>query len=48
MDVTSAGAALEEARISMRASGVTSLDRTRTIYPVSFEPSNWYEYLLAK
>lgn len=48
MDVTSAGAALEEARISLRASGVTSLDRTRTIYPVSFEPSNWYEYLLAK
>ncbi len=48
MDVTSAGAALEEARVSLRASGVTSLDRTRTIYPVSFEPSNWYEYLLAK
>ena len=48
MDVTSAGAALEEARISLRASGVSSLDRTRTIYPVSFEPSNWYEYLLAK
>ena len=48
MDVTSAGAALEEARISLRASGVTSLDRTHTIYPVSFEPSNWYEYLLEK
>ena len=46
MDVTSAGAALEEARVSLRASGVTSMDRTRTIYPVSFEPSNWYEYLL--
>jgi hypothetical protein len=48
MDTTSAGAALEEARVSLRASGVTSLDRTRTIYPVSFEPSNWYEYLLEK
>ena len=48
MDVSSAGAALEEARISLRASGVLSLDRTRTIYPVSFEPSNWYEYLLVK
>ena len=48
MDMTSAGAALEEARVSLRASGVTSLDRTRTIYPVSFEPSNWYEYLLEK
>ena len=48
MDMTSAGAALEEARVSLRASGATSLDRTRTIYPVSFEPSNWYEYLLEK
>ena len=48
MDVSSAGYAIEEARISLRASGVLSLDRTRTIYPVSFEPSNWYEYLLVK
>ena len=48
MDMNSAGAALQEARVSLRASGVTSLDRTRTIYPVSFEPSNWYEYLLEK
>ena len=36
---------LEEARTVMRSAGVASLDRTRTIYPVSFEPSNWYEYL---
>ena len=48
MDTTSAGSELEEARIILRASGVDSLDRTRTIYPVSFEPSNWYEYLLPK
>ena len=48
MDTTSAGAELEDARIVLRASGVDSLDRTRTIYPVSFEPSNWYEYLLPK
>lgn len=48
MDTTSAGAELEDARVIMRASGVDSLDRTRTIYPVSFEPSNWYEYLLPK
>ena len=48
MDSTSAGAELEDARITLRASGVDSLDRTRTIYPVSFEPSNWYEYLLPK
>ena len=37
---------LEDARIALRSSGVTSLDRTRTIYPVSFEPSDWYKYLL--
>ena len=37
---------LEEARVALRSSGVTSLDRTRTIYPVSFEPSDWYKYLL--
>ena len=48
LDTTTAGAALEEARISLRASGTSSLDRTRTIYPVSFEPSNWYEYLLTR
>ena len=48
MDTTSAGAEVEDARIVLRASGVDSLDRTRTIYPVSFEPSNWYEYLLPK
>ena len=48
MDTASASAELEDARIFLRASGVDSLDRTRTIYPVSFEPSNWYEYLLPK
>ena len=39
---------LEEARIVMRSAGVVSLDRTRTIYPVSFEPSDWYKYLIPK
>ena len=48
MDTTSAGAELEDVRVILRSSGVSSLDRTRTIYPVSFEPSNWYEYLLPK
>ena len=48
MDVSSATNALEETRIALRGSAVTSLDRTRTMYPVSFEPSNWYEYLLTK
>lgn len=37
---------LEDARVALRSSGVTSLDRTRTIYPVSYEPSDWYKYLL--
>ena len=46
LDTGSAGQALEEARMSLRASGVISLDRTRTVYPVSFEPSDWYKYLL--
>ncbi len=46
LDVESAGIDLEEARMALRASGVTSLDRTRTIYPVSFVPSNWYRYLI--
>ena len=45
---TSTNKQLEDARVILRSSGVSSLDRTRTIYPVSFEPSNWYEYLLPK
>ena len=46
LDTGSAAKSLEEARTAMRSAGVTSLDRTRTIYPVSFEPSDWYKYLL--
>ena len=42
------GTEVEEARMALRASAVRSLDRTRTIYPVSFEPGNWYKYLLPK
>ena len=48
MDTGSSGTQLEEARMSLRGAGVSSLDRTRTIYPVSFEPSDWYKYLLPK
>ncbi len=48
MDVSSSGSEVEKAKMILRASGVTSLDRTRTIYPVSFEPGNWYKYLLPK
>ena len=46
MDTGSSAQMLEEARMALRAAGVSSLDRTRTVYPVSFEPSDWYKYLL--
>ena len=46
MDTGSSTQMLEDARMALRAAGVSSLDRTRTIYPVSFEPSDWYKYLL--
>ena len=45
LDVESPGVDLEQARMSLRASGLASLDRTRTVYPVSFVPGNWYRYL---
>ena len=45
LDVESPGIDLEKARMALRASGVSSLDRTRTLYPVSFVPSDWYRYL---
>ena len=45
LDVESPGIDLEEARMALRASGLAALDRTRTIYPVTFTPSNWYRYL---
>ncbi len=46
LDVEGPGIDLEKARMALRASGYTSLDRARTIYPVSFVPSNWYRYLV--
>ena len=45
LDVESPGVDLEKARMTLRASGVSSLDRARTIYPVNFVPGNWYRYL---
>lgn len=47
-DITSSGAILESARIDLRSSGVISLDRSQTVYPVSFTPSNWFKYLNPK
>ena len=46
LDTGASAKTLEEARVVMRSAGVTSLDRTRTVYPVDFEPSDWYKYLL--
>lgn len=48
LDVESQGVELEEARMSLRSSGKVTLDRSSTVYPVYFEPSNWYEYLRTK
>ena len=45
LDVESPGVDLEKARMALRASGLSALDRTRTVYPVSFVPGNWYRYL---
>jgi hypothetical protein len=45
LDVESPGVDLEKARMALRASGLASLDRTRTVYPVSFTPGNWYRFL---
>ena len=45
IDTSSIAAELQAAKVSLRSSGKIALDRTSTIYPVYFEPSNWYEYL---
>ena len=47
-DIMSSGEILEDARVKFRSSGFSSLDRSQTVYPVSFTPSNWYEYLKHK
>ena len=45
LDTSSPGTVLLEARSVLRATGVTALDRSGTVYPVSFTPGNWFEYL---
>ena len=47
-DIISSGQILEDARMKLRSSGFSSLDRSQIVYPVSFTPSNWYEYLKNK
>ena len=45
LDTSSPGTLLQEAKAAMRASGVVALDRSSTVYPVDYTPSNWFEYL---
>lgn len=45
LDTSSPGTVLLEARSTLRATGVSSLDRSGTVYPVTFVPGNWFEYL---
>eukprot|EP00808_Paulinella_micropora_P002752 g22877.t1 len=46
LDVDSPGQLLQEAKDRMRNSGVTSLDGSETIYPVTLQPANWAELML--
>ena len=45
LDTSSPAVELLDAKSTLRASGFTSLDRTQTVYPVSFVPGDWYEEL---
>ena len=44
LDQSSPGTLILEAKAALRASGVVSLDRTQTLYPVEYTPSNWYTF----
>lgn len=48
LDVSTEGEELQEAREILRSTGVAALDRSGTIYPVTFSPSNWYQYLIPR
>lgn len=41
LDIEAPGEALENAKARMRASGVSSLDESETVYPVTFSPQDW-------
>ena len=45
LGTNSPATALLEARSALRSSSRISLDRTQTIYPVTFSPSDWYRYI---
>ena len=42
---TSPGSVLGEAKAALRVSGLIALDRSTTIYPIDYTPSNWYNFL---
>lgn len=48
LDTSSPGLLLLEAKSALRSSGYTSLDRSQTVYPVSFVPGDWYKYLATR
>jgi uncharacterized protein YlxW (UPF0749 family) len=45
LDLSTPAEALEDAKFRMRTSGMSSLDESETIYPVSFSPQDWFKGL---
>lgn len=45
LDVSTPAEMLETAKARMRSSGMSSLDESETIYPVLFEPADWFKGL---
>lgn len=45
MDVSSVAELLEQTKAHMRNSSMSSLDETETVYPVEFQPTDWFKAL---
>jgi hypothetical protein len=45
LDTSSPGTVLLEAKSALRSSEFSSLDRSQKIYPVTFVPGDWYQYI---
>jgi len=45
IDVKSPTEMLDEAKASLRAASMSALDESETIYPVQFQPADWFEAL---
>lgn len=45
LDIKSPAELLDQAKASLRASGMSSLDETETVYPVQLQPVNWFTSL---